>query len=141
MIVHVLTNFLYILTGLLFWWVLLNPAQDEKRALPLGGKLAYLFFSDMPMMLLGAGMTFSAPLYSFTMTNPMMTMHVTAADQQLGGLLMWILGSIFFIIVASIFFLRWMLQQEKDQQAQELAYDAQQMVDDDAEEEVEAPQL
>jgi putative membrane protein len=85
--------------------------------------LAYLCFSDMPMMLLGAGLTFSAPLYSFHMTNPPMKMVVTAEDQQLGGLLMWIVGSIYFIVLASIFFLRWMLQQEKAQQAKEMERD------------------
>lgn len=117
---HIFANILYLVTGLLFWWPLLNPAQDTERGLTLGGKLAYLFFSDMPMMLLGAGMTFSGPLYSFDMTNPTMHMVITAADQQLGGLLMWIVGSIFFIVLASIFFLRWMLQQEKAQQARDM---------------------
>jgi putative membrane protein len=120
---HAITSLLYLVTGLLFWWPLLNPIQEGRQALSLGGKLAYLFFSDMPMMLLGAGMTFSAPLYSFSMTNPSMWMVVTAEDQQLGGLLMWIGGSIFFIVVASIFFLRWMLQQEKAQQAKEVERD------------------
>ena len=120
---HALANLLYLVTGLLFWWPLLGPLEGARSALSLGGKLAYLFFSDMPMMLLGAGMTFSAPLYSFSMTNPPMQMVVTAEDQQLGGLLMWIVGSIYFIVLASIFFLRWMLQQEMAQQAQEMERD------------------
>jgi cytochrome c oxidase assembly factor CtaG len=60
---------------------------------------------------------------SFSMTNPPMQMVVTAQDQQLGGLLMWIVGSIYFIVLASIFFLRWMLQQEKMQQAKEVERD------------------
>lgn len=125
-VLHELVNLLYLLTGCLFWWPLLNPGKDEEHVLSLGGKLAYLFFSDMPMMLLGAGMTFSPPLYSFSMTNPTMFIRVTAQDQQLGGLLMWIVGSIFFIILASIFFLRWMLQQERVQQAQEAEWDEEQ---------------
>lgn len=132
---HIFANILYLLTGLLFWWPLLNPAQDTKRALSIGGKLAYLFFSDMPMMLLGAGMTFSGPLYSFDMTNPTMHMIVTAEDQQLAGLLMWIVGSIFFIVLASIFFLRWMLQQEKAQQAREMEQIREEEDEEDEEEE------
>lgn len=116
---RIFANLLYIITGLLFWWPLLNPLQQEKSALSLGGKLAYLFFSDMPMMLLGAGLTFTSPLYSFVMSNPPMQMNITATDQQLGGLLMWVVGSIFFIVVASIFFLRWMNQQDIRQRAQE----------------------
>jgi cytochrome c oxidase assembly factor CtaG len=138
---HVFANILYLVTGLLFWWPLLNPTQDAKRALSLGGRLAYLFFSDMPMMLLGAGMTFSGPLYSFDMTNPTMHMVVTAADQQLGGLLMWIVGSIFFIVLASIFFLRWMLQQEKAQQAREMQQDSEEDEEYDDEEEEEGRML
>jgi cytochrome c oxidase assembly factor CtaG len=132
---HVFANILYLVTGLLFWWPLLNPTQDAKRALSLGGKLAYLFFSDMPMMLLGAGMTFSGPLYSFSMTNPSMQMIITVEDQQVGGLLMWIVGSIFFIVLASIFFLRWMLQQEKEQQAREMERDGEEEAEYDEEEE------
>ncbi|HEY4386884.1 MAG TPA: cytochrome c oxidase assembly protein, partial [Ktedonobacteraceae bacterium] len=54
------------------------------------------------------------------MTNPSMQMVVSQMDQQLGGLLMWVVGSIFFIVLASIFFLRWMLQQEKVAQAKEV---------------------
>src|SRR5262249_8382127 len=96
-----------------------------------------LFFSDMPMMLLGAGMTFSAPLYSFDMTNPTMHMVITAEDQQLAGLLMWIVGSIFFIVLASIFFLRWMLQQERAQQAREMEEIREEEEGDEEEEEEE----
>jgi len=119
---HLCVNLLYLITGLLFCWPLLRPLPG--RALSLGGKLAYLFFSEMPMMLLGAGMTFSGPLYAFFMTNPPMQMVVPAVDQQLGGLLMWIVGSIYFyIVVASIFFLQWMFQQEKIQQAEEARLD------------------
>lgn len=121
--IHILSDLTYLLTGLIFWWPLINPLRDENHTLSLGGKLAYLFFSDMPMMLIGAGMTFMAPLYAFDMTNPTMHMVITAQDQQLGGLLMWVAGSIFFIIIASIIFLRWMLHQEKEQQRQEFELD------------------
>jgi cytochrome c oxidase assembly factor CtaG len=116
--VHLCADLLYLLTGLLFWWPLLSPIQSQT--LSLGGKLAYLFFSDMPMMLLGAGMTFSGPLYTFAMGDPRRLMVVSAQDQQWGGLLMWVVGGLFFyLIVASIFFLQWMLRQEQVQRAEE----------------------
>ena len=118
---HMLVDVLYILTGVLFWWPLLNPLPDVDPHLPLGGKLAYLFFSDMPMMLLGAGMIFSGQLYSMDMigsSGTILHMTIKGSDQQLGGLLMWIVGSIYFIVLASIFFLRWMLRQEAREQAE-----------------------
>jgi hypothetical protein len=37
---------------------------------------------------------------------------------------MWVVGSLFFIVVASVFFLRWMLQQKKVQQTKERERDA-----------------
>jgi len=42
-----------------------------------------------------------------------------ALDQQLGGLIMWVPGAIFMIVVASILFLRWMLKQEARQQEED----------------------
>jgi putative membrane protein len=110
---HIVSHLCYIATGILFWWPLLSPLKDGWPPLPLGGKLAYIFFSDMPMVLLGAGLTFMPPLYSFYIHAPRLWGITPAVDQQLGGLLMWIVGSIFLIVMVSIFFLRWMLQQER----------------------------
>ena len=116
-LLHHITNLLYLLTGLLFWLPLFHLLSAEMHApLSMGKKLAYLFFSDQPMMLIGAGLTFSGPLYSFTMADSSMHMMVPIEDQQLGGLLMWVGGGVFLlVIVSSILFLRWMLQQEKKQ--------------------------
>ena len=119
--VHTLCHLLYIATGLLFWWPHLSPLQEGWPPLSLGGKLAYLFFSDMPMVLLGAGLTFSPPLYAYYQHAPRLFGLSVAVDQQLGGLLMWIVGSIYFIVLASIFFLRWMLAQEEQQRRAECA--------------------
>jgi putative membrane protein len=116
---HLLSSLLYLVTGLFFWWPLLSPLEEEGGALSLGGKLAYLFFSDMPMMLLGAGLTFSPPLYSMPMGSQT-SMQVPAGDQQLGGLLMWVGGGLFlYVVVGSGLFLRWMLQQERLEEAME----------------------
>ena len=122
-LLHIIVDLLYLLTGLLFWCPLCDCLPEKIYRLSLGQKLVYLFFSDMPMMLIGAGLTFSAPLYLFTTIHPPMRMMVTATDQQLGGLLMWVGGGVFLlVVVSSILFLRWMFQQEKEQQEKEQAY-------------------
>ncbi len=112
---HLLSDLLYLVTGLLFWWPLLVAFQDGKNALPLGGTLAYIFFSDMPMMLLGAGLTFFPSFYMMPMANGA-TMPISATDQQLGGLFMWVLSNLFFVAIASGFFLRWLLRRERIEQ-------------------------
>jgi putative membrane protein len=135
-LVHGIVDLLYLLTALLFWLPLFDLLPEEMHPLSIGKKLIYLFFSDMPMMLIGAGLTFSPPLYSFTMTHPSMQMRVTAFDQQLAGLLMWVVGGVFLlVVVSSILFLRWMLTQEKKQQERDLALaddDDDALIDDDA---------
>jgi cytochrome c oxidase assembly factor CtaG len=60
-------------------------------------------------------------LYSYYQHVPRIFGLSAATDQQLGGLLMWIVGSIYFIVLASIFFLRWMLEQEEQQRRAERA--------------------
>ncbi|HEY7123509.1 MAG TPA: cytochrome c oxidase assembly protein [Ktedonobacterales bacterium] len=122
---HLLANLLYLVTGLLFWWPLVSPMEGKNGPLPLGGKLAYLFFSDMPMMLLGAGLTFSSPVYTMPKgPQAQASMTVLASDQQLGGLLMWVLGGVFlYVVVGSGLFLQWMLRQERLEQVAEAASD------------------
>jgi putative membrane protein len=119
------TDLLYLVTSLLFWWPLFSPLEGKAGPLPLGGKLAYLFFRDMPMMLLGTRLTFSLPLYTMPMRPQVQaSMAVLASDQQLGGLLMWVGGGLFlYVVVGSSLFLRWMLRQERLDQEAEAASD------------------
>jgi putative membrane protein len=121
---HILSHLLYMGTGLLFWWPILSPLTEGWPPLSLGGKLAYIFFSDMPMVLLGAGLTFTPPLYALYQHAPRIFGLSAAVDQQLGGLIMWIIGSIFLIVMVSVIFLRWMLQQEKSQRCAEASAQA-----------------
>jgi cytochrome c oxidase assembly factor CtaG len=113
---NALSQILFLLTGIIFWWPLVAPELPGIPSPNLIGKLIYLFLSDMPMVLLGAGLTFTPPLYDMYQMAPRLWGLSTATDQQLGGLLMWIPGGIFLIVVASWLFLRWMLAQERQEQ-------------------------
>jgi len=130
---HIVSHLLFIVTGVLFWWPILSPMKEGLPPLSIGKKMAYLFFSDMPMVLLGAGLTFVPPLYARYIYAPHIWGLTAATDQQLAGLLMWIPGSIFFIVVVSILFLQWM----QDQDAKQRADDAILYGDDDEEIEIE----
>ncbi len=129
---HIVSHLLFITTGVLFWWPVLSPMKEGLPPLSIGKKMAYLFFSDMPMVLLGAGLTFVPPLYTRYIYAPRLWGLSPATDQQLAGLLMWIPGSIFFIVVVSILFLQWMQAQDVKQRAEDAA-----LYDDDEEIEIE----
>jgi putative membrane protein len=127
--IHILEHLTFIIFGLLYWWPIFSPSKDLPR-LSFGGQILYLFVSGMPSVLLGAGLTFSPPLYAPYIAAPRIWGISAATDQQLGGLIMWVPVSIFYIIIMSVLFIRWMLQQEAKQQAMELeAYDNQKAED------------
>ncbi|HLW03603.1 MAG TPA: cytochrome c oxidase assembly protein [Ktedonobacterales bacterium] len=122
---HLLANLLYLVTACCSGGPSSARWRGKDGPLPLGGKLASLFFSDMPMMLLGARLTFASPLYTMPMgPQGQASMVVLASDQQLGGLLMWVVGGIFlYVVVGSGLFLQWMLRQERLEQMSEAASD------------------
>ena len=130
--IHILEHLTFIFFGLCYWWPIFSPSKDLP-SLPIGGQIFYLFISGMPSVLLGAGLTFSPPLYAPYIAAPRIWGISAATDQQLGGLIMWVPVSIFYIGIMSVLFIRWMLQQEVEQQAKERELYEQQDSQDQAE--------
>ncbi|GHO71156.1 membrane protein [Ktedonobacter sp. SOSP1-52] len=116
---HALAQVCYLVTGIIFWWPLFGARVERAYELNLLEKMLYILLSDMPMVVIGAGLTFMQPLYDIYKHNLIGLSPVT--DQQLGGSIMWIPGAIFMIVMASILFLRWMLQLEARQKETDAA--------------------
>ncbi|MDQ2903039.1 MAG: cytochrome c oxidase assembly protein [Chloroflexota bacterium] len=121
---HILEHLTFVFFGLLYWWPIFSPVQEGLPCLSMGGQVLYLFFGSMPMVLLGAGLTFTPPLYTPYISAPRVWGLSAAVDQQLGGLLMWIPVSLYIIVIMSIVFIRWMQQQERLQHDEEIRRDA-----------------
>ncbi len=121
--IHVFEHLTFIVFGILSWWPILSPSQKLPR-LSLGGQILYIFLMGMPAVLLGAGLTFMPPLYAPYLSAPIVWGLSHTVDQQLGGLIMWVPVNIFYIIIMSALFLRWMQRQEAKQiEAERLHYD------------------
>lgn len=116
---HILEHLTFIITGVIFWWPLFSPVKEGLPRLSTGGQILYLFFGSMPMVLLGAGLTFAPPLYAPYINAPRVWGLSAATDQQLGGLLMWVPVSLYIIAIMSILFIRWMQRQEREQYEKE----------------------
>jgi cytochrome c oxidase assembly factor CtaG len=117
---HILEHLSFIFFGLLYWWPMFSPVKEGLPRLSIGGQVLYLFFGSMPMVLLGAGLTFAPPLYAPYLYAPRVWGLSPAVDQQLGGLLMWVPVSLYMIVIMSILFIRWMQQQERETHEAEL---------------------
>ena len=121
--IHILEHITFIVFGVISWWPVFSPLSEDLPPLSTGGQVLYLFFSGMPVVALGAGLTFAGPLYAPYLEAPRLWGLSAATDQQLGGLIMWVPGNIIYIIIVSIIFIRWMQKQEATQRAEEAKRD------------------
>ena len=96
----------FIATSILTWWPILSPLR-ELPPLAQPAQLIYLFGQTLPTGLLGALFTFAeAPLYPPYVAAPRVWSSFSPlADQQLGGLIMWVIGGTFFLGAFALVFL------------------------------------
>lgn len=119
--IHTLMNLMFIGTATLYWCPILNPVPSLPRITPVFGML-YMFISTQPMMALGALIVFSGqPLYSIYANAPSLWGFTPIGDQQLAGLIMWLIMDIPLIVTITILFFRWMASQERKQRESEIA--------------------
>ncbi len=121
--IHILEHSTFIVFGVINWWPMFSPLPEELPRLSIGGQVLYLFLGGMPMVALGAGLTFAGPLYAPYLQAPRVWGLSPVTDQQLGGLIMWVPSNIVYIIIVSALFIRWMQQQEAKQRSREAEED------------------
>jgi putative membrane protein len=101
---HALQHVAFLATGVLFWWALLKPARGAR----VGAAVGCLFITMLHTGALGVLLTFSADVW-----YPAATAHAHAfgltplEDQQLGGLVMWVVGSLPYVVAALALAARW----------------------------------
>jgi len=97
-VTHDLEHLLFVGTALLYWWPVIHPAGGQRR-LSYARALPYLLPPFLESMLIGVLLTFAArPLYRTYAEVAMPWGFTVVTDQQLGGLIMWIPGGMFFLI-------------------------------------------
>ncbi len=105
--IHVVEHLAYLLTAMLFWWVLFR--HNGPRELHYGMAIPYLFTTALQSGILGALMTFtSQPWYAYYAPF-VATWGLTAMqDQQLAGLIMWLPGGVVFTLLTIGYFAAWL---------------------------------
>lgn len=103
--VHDLQHFTFLVTALLFWSAFLHARGRENQ----GAAVLYLFTTTVHTSVLGALIAFGAnPWYpAYLRTAPLWNL-TALEDQQLGGLIMWVPGSLIYIGIALVLLARWM---------------------------------
>lgn len=120
--IHISEHLLFLVTGTIFWWPVLTTVE-ERRLEPLPAVI-YLFAASLANGLLGIILTFvPAGLYP-SYLHPEDSLGLLpllrgrwgitpAFDQQLGGLFMWVLGSVIFILAIVATLARWYHEPEE----------------------------
>ena len=104
---HILQHLVFLTTAVLMWWPVLSPVPELPR-IPHLLQMLYLFLLGIPMSVTGALITLSGSvLYPFYAAAPRVGGLSPLDDQQIGGLLMWVLGGLMLWIVMTVIWFRW----------------------------------
>jgi len=100
-------------SGLLFWWpVMVGRYEAGRLAGPAG--VLYLFLAGIPSHGVGALLTLATyPLYAVYELAPRALDVSARADQELAGLIMWVIAPLVSLVAMSILFVQW-VQSEDD---------------------------
>lgn len=110
--IHILEHILFLVAAMLFWRVVLQPTEQKHRH--YGMLVFYLFTTILQSGILGALMTFaSSPWYSFYEKTAAHWGLTALQDQQMGGLIMWIIGGAVLTLLDIGYFGAWLRALEK----------------------------
>ena len=107
-VVHAAQHISFLATGVIFWWAVLQPRRRSQR----GVSILLLFTTAIHTGVLGALMTFARTPWYSDYTRSAAFGLTPMADQQLAGMIMWIPGSVGYLVAALYSIRRWLAESE-----------------------------
>jgi len=107
-VVHAAQHASFLATGVIFWWAVLQPRRRSQR----GVSILLLFTTAIHTGVLGALMTFARTPWYADYTRSAAFGLSPIADQQLAGMIMWIPGSVGYLVAALFSIRRWLAESE-----------------------------
>jgi len=112
--IHIVQHLMFLVTAVIMWWPLLSPLPELPR-LSFPGQMLYSFLMTLPMTVISIFIVYADHvLYPAYASAPRLWGLSPLEDQRLGGLIMWIPGGLFFYLLASLIFVRWVSSQRDD---------------------------
>ena len=114
--VHAFQHLTFLVSASIFWWPVFTPLEEQRMAMP--SVLLYIFLACLADAFLGIILTFvPAGLYPMYLhpKDPWNVLSIIRnnwgitpqVDQQLGGLVMWVPGSLIYLSIILGCMLRW----------------------------------
>jgi putative membrane protein len=105
--VHIIQHLSFLVAAVIAWWPVVGPLPEWPRLSP-PLQCLYLFASTIPGGIVGAFVTLAEPgLYTPYRGSPRIFGMSLATDQEIAGLLMWVLTSVIYLLVITVVFFRW----------------------------------
>jgi cytochrome c oxidase assembly factor CtaG len=100
--IHDLEHLTFYLSAIFYWWLIIGSGP-RLRSQSRGARLAFLLATVPINMAAGVAIAFSSqPIYSYYTTVPRLWGISVELDQMIGGVIMWIPGSMMFLLAALI---------------------------------------
>jgi cytochrome c oxidase assembly factor CtaG/ferredoxin len=110
---HQVEHLCFLTTGLLFWWHILLP-WPSREAWPRWAMIPYLILADLQNTGLAAFLTFcDRVLYPTYHNAPRLWGSNPLDDQVIAGTIMWVPGSIIFLVPAAIIAIQFLSPKSK----------------------------
>jgi cytochrome c oxidase assembly factor CtaG len=101
-LLHDLEHLTFLGTAMLLWWHIVGAAPHIHSRMPIGVRIAYAVAVVPVNMLTGVAISFATePLYNYGGV-PRLGSLTVLEDQMLGGVIMWIPGSMMYLIAALV---------------------------------------
>ncbi len=101
--IHDLEHLTFFLVSMLFWWHVTGAGPRIHQQFGYIGRIAFVLAAVPPNMALGVWLSFNNNvIYSYYEAVPRLWGTDPVTDQRIGGVIMWIPGSMMFLLVALI---------------------------------------
>jgi len=105
--IHIVEHLIFMASAVLMWWPLTSQLPELPR-LPYPGQVLYCFMMSIPMSIVAVYITMADHiLYPAYSSAPRIFPLSPMDDQMLGGLIMWIPGTLIFTVILSVVFFKW----------------------------------
>lgn len=112
--IHDLEHLSFFLASMFFWWRVTGAGPRIHKQRSLIGRIALLIGAIPPNMLIGLVLAFATEsIYTYYLDVPRLWGIDVLTDQQIGGVIMWVPGSMMYLIAALILIAR-LLQAEEN---------------------------
>ena len=109
--VHIVQHGMFLFAAVVGWWPVLGSLSEWPR-LNKPMQCVYLFLTTIPGGIVGAFVTLAEPgLYDYAESPRIWGLNL-GTDQEIAGLMMWVLASTIYLLVISVIFFQWAANEE-----------------------------